>query len=231
MVAGRRADGPPGARLARLEPLAGLQPVLCVPATPLPTVTARQVLPAMVPHADAAANSARAALLVAALTRQSDLLMDATEDFLHQGYRAAAMPATTRLIAALRAAGLPAVVSGAGPAVLVLGMAGGPGPGAPRRSRVPTRRAGGCCRCAWMPPGPSSGTASGRRAPGRILPDTAIITVGNPGPDVRLHTPFSWGVRARPGREPAARAGGAGGPVKVASDRAARTRAAQGEHL
>jgi homoserine kinase len=122
-------DGPPGARVARLEPLAGIEPVLCVPATPLPTVTARQVLPAQVPHADAAANSARAALLVAALTSQSGLLMDATEDFLHQGYRAAAMPATARLIAALRAARLPAVVSGAGPSVLVLTVAGGPGAG------------------------------------------------------------------------------------------------------
>jgi homoserine kinase len=119
--------GSPGARLARLMPCRGLAPVLCVPATPLPTVTARQVLPPQVPHADAAANSARAALLVAALTGQPDLLMAGTEDFLHQGYRAASMPATARLIAALRAAGLPAVVSGAGPAVLVLAMDGSPG--------------------------------------------------------------------------------------------------------
>jgi homoserine kinase len=99
---------------------------------PLPTVAARQVLPPQVPHADAAANSARAALLVTALTSQPDLLMDATEDFLHQGYRAAAMPATARLVAALRAAGVPAVVSGAGPSVLALtvtGEAGGPGAG------------------------------------------------------------------------------------------------------
>ena len=123
--------GSAGARVARLAPLPGIAPVLCVPAEPLPTVTARQVLPPQVPHADAAANSARAALLVAALTSRPDLLMDATEDFLHQGYRAAAMPATARLIAALRAAGVPAVVSGAGPSVLALTVAGEPGaPGA-----------------------------------------------------------------------------------------------------
>ena len=123
--------GSAGARVARLAPLSGIAPVLCVPAEPLPTVTARQVLPPQVPHADAAANSARAALLVTALTSQPDLLMDATEDFLHQGYRAAAMPATARLIAALRAAGVPAVVSGAGPSVLALTVAGEPGgPGA-----------------------------------------------------------------------------------------------------
>jgi homoserine kinase len=115
------------ARVARLAPLPSIAPVLCMPATPLPTVAARQVLPPQVPHADAAANSARAALLVTALTGQPDLLMDATEDFLHQGYRAAAMPATARLIAALRAAGVPAVVSGAGPSVLALTVTGGPG--------------------------------------------------------------------------------------------------------
>jgi homoserine kinase len=119
--------GSAGARLARITPCRGLAPVLCVPATPLPTVTARQALPPQVPHADAAANAARAGLLVAALTGQPDLLMAGTEDFLHQGYRAAAMPATARLIAALRAAGLPAVVSGAGPSVLVLAMDDGPG--------------------------------------------------------------------------------------------------------
>jgi homoserine kinase len=125
--------GPGSARVARLAPLPGIAPVLCVPAEPLPTVTARQVLPPQVPHADAAANSARAALLVTALTSQPGLLLDATEDFLHQGYRAAAMPATARLIAALRAAGVPAVVSGAGPSVLALtvaGEAGATGPGA-----------------------------------------------------------------------------------------------------
>lgn len=124
--------GSAGARVARLAPLPSIAPVVCVPAMPLPTVAARQVLPPQVPHADAAANSARAALLVTALTSQPDLLMDATEDFLHQGYRAAAMPATARLVAALRAAGVPAVVSGAGPSVLALtvtGEAGGPGAG------------------------------------------------------------------------------------------------------
>ncbi len=113
-----------GTRLARLSPLAGLTPLICIPAVPLATKAARQVLPPTVPHADAAANSARAALLVAALTSDPELLLDATQDFLHQGYRAAAMPETMRLITRLRAAGIPAVVSGAGPAVLALVVAG-----------------------------------------------------------------------------------------------------------
>jgi homoserine kinase len=113
-----------GVASVRLSPLAGLAPVICVPSEPLATSAARQVLPRAVPHADAAANSARAALLVAALTDNGELLMDATQDFLHQRYREAAMPRTARLVAALRAAGVPAVVSGAGPSVLALTVTG-----------------------------------------------------------------------------------------------------------
>lgn len=113
-----------GARVARLRPLPGIAAVLCVPAAPMLTSAARAVLPAEVPHAVAAANSARAALLVAALTSDPGLLMDATEDFLHQGYRAPAMPATAALIGALRTACVPAVVSGAGPSVLAFTVAG-----------------------------------------------------------------------------------------------------------
>ncbi len=112
-----------GVRAIRLVPVAGLAPVLCIPAEPLPTVAARQALPAEVPHAIAADNAARAALLIAALTGRPDLLLAGTEDFLHQPYRAASMPATAALIDRLRAAGLAAAVSGAGPAVLVLTMA------------------------------------------------------------------------------------------------------------
>lgn len=109
---GQGAGAAQGARVARLTPLPGIGAVLCVPGTPVLTSAARAVLPPEVPHAAAAANSARAALLVAALTGRPELLMDATEDFLHQRYRAAAMPATATLIDALRAAGVPAVVSG-----------------------------------------------------------------------------------------------------------------------
>jgi homoserine kinase len=125
---------PAGAQSARLNPVAGLTPVLCVPAAPIATVEARQALPREVPHAQAAANAARAALLVAALTANPGLLMAGTEDFLHQPYRAPVMPATADLVSRLRAAGIPAVVSGAGPAVLALTVAGtGPGPEAVQR--------------------------------------------------------------------------------------------------
>jgi homoserine kinase len=94
--------------------------VALVPGTRLATERARGLLPEMVPHADAAANAGRAALLVAALTGAPDLLLDATEDRLHQSYREPAMPRSAALVAELRAAGVPAVVSGAGPTVLAL---------------------------------------------------------------------------------------------------------------
>jgi homoserine kinase len=87
------------------------------------THEARCALPAVVSHADAAANAARSALLLAGLTRDPSVLFDATEDFLHQRYRAAAMPETADLLGRLRRAGIAAVVSGAGPSVLALGLA------------------------------------------------------------------------------------------------------------
>ena len=122
--------GAPGPRLAALPVAEAIQPVVCVPAEPLSTEEARRALPAAVPHGEAAANAGRAALLVAALTRDPDLLFDATEDYLHQRYRAPVMPHTSDLVTRLRAAGVAAVVSGAGPAVLAFVVAGrGVGPG------------------------------------------------------------------------------------------------------
>ena len=91
------------------------------------TSVARGLLPGTVPHADAAANAGRAALLVAALSRQPELLLAATEDRLHQDYREPAMPESLALVRSLRSDGLPAVVSGAGPTVLVFTDAAGRG--------------------------------------------------------------------------------------------------------
>ncbi|MGC4111047.1 MAG: hypothetical protein QM747_11615 [Nocardioides sp.] len=99
----------------------GIRAVAFVPPTPLSTEVARGLLPASVPHADAAASAGRAALLVAALaTGWTAKLHDATRDWLHQEYRRPAMPETLDLVDALRLAGHAAVVSGAGPTVLVL---------------------------------------------------------------------------------------------------------------
>lgn len=106
------------ARAVRLPPDAGLHPVLYVPASTASTAEVRALLPATVPHTDATVNAGRAALLVHALRSAPGLLMAATEDRLHQAYRAPAMPRSAALVTALRAAGVPAVVSGAGPSVL-----------------------------------------------------------------------------------------------------------------
>ena len=95
-------------------------PVLLVPDWTLSTEVARGLLPDVVPHQDAAFNAGRSALLVHALAREPVLMFRATEDRLHQRQRAAAMPDTLALIDRLRAAGHAAVVSGAGPSVLVL---------------------------------------------------------------------------------------------------------------
>ena len=107
-----------GARATRLEPADGLRPVVFVPATKASTAAVRKLLPASVPHADAARTVGRAALLVHALSADPGLLFAATEDWLHQPYRAAAMPKSAELVETLRANGVPAVISGAGPTVL-----------------------------------------------------------------------------------------------------------------
>lgn len=90
-----------------------------VPPDAVSTEAARGLLPAEVSHTDAAANAGRAALLVAALTASPEHLLAATDDRLHQSYRASAMPASYSLVRALRARNVPAVISGAGPTVLV----------------------------------------------------------------------------------------------------------------
>jgi homoserine kinase len=125
--------------MVRLEPLAAITPVVCVAPAPARTDLARGLLPDVVPHRDAAANAERSALLIALFLNRSGFLdspvhaggeaapsafpdrlwLHATEDWLHQDYRASAMPETHDLVRRLRGAALPAVVSGAGPSVLV----------------------------------------------------------------------------------------------------------------
>lgn len=109
-----------GPRFKRLMVHRGVSPLVLVPTFTMSTELARSLQPKQVPHEDAVFNVSRSALLVAALTQSPELLFEATEDRLHQNYRGEAMPATRDLIGALREAGHAAVVSGAGPSVLVL---------------------------------------------------------------------------------------------------------------
>jgi homoserine kinase len=97
-----------------------IKALLLVPENQLSTAKARKLLPEKISHQDAVLNSARSALLVHALAERPDLLFTATEDLLHQKYREQAMPKTISLVEKLRGAGLAAVVSGAGPSVMVL---------------------------------------------------------------------------------------------------------------
>ena len=78
-------------------------PVALVPPFTASTELARGLLPDTVPHADAAFAAGRAALLVAALTGTPRRCSTATEDRLHQSYRAPAMPDSLRLVGRLRA--------------------------------------------------------------------------------------------------------------------------------
>lgn len=91
-----------------------------VPEVRLDTKTARGAIPQDIAHAVAAGNSARTGLLVHALTTDPSALLEATVDELHQEFRRAAYPESMDLVDSLRARGIPAVISGAGPTVLAL---------------------------------------------------------------------------------------------------------------
>lgn len=113
-----------GAQSVRHDVHASVIPITAVPAFQVPTSAARSALAPMVSREDASFNISRAALLVHALTSNPALLFAATEDRLHQDARRSVYPDSMHLVDALRAQGLPAVISGAGPTVLVFGSAG-----------------------------------------------------------------------------------------------------------
>ncbi|SHE23884.1 homoserine kinase [Actinomyces glycerinitolerans] len=119
-VAWIETDGTP--RAAPMPVDASLAVSLLVPpsTTRLSTEEARKVLPDSVPRADALFNTSRAAILMLALAGRPDLLMAGTEDRLHQEYRRGVLPASMAVMDSLREQGYPAVISGAGPTVLVL---------------------------------------------------------------------------------------------------------------
>ena len=95
-----------------------------VPSTEFSTSKARKMLPESIPHGDAVKNSSNVAVLVQALQNRPDLLLGATEDYIHQSYRKDAMPHSFALMTKLRNAGVAAFISGAGPTVLVLHTGG-----------------------------------------------------------------------------------------------------------
>ncbi len=110
-----------GPKHKKLSVHRGVSLVVAVPEdASMSTQLARSLQPETVPHQDAIFNLSRSALLIAAFIQSPELLFEATEDRLHQNYRASAMKDTDELLQKLRSQGYPAVVSGAGPSVLVL---------------------------------------------------------------------------------------------------------------
>ncbi len=109
------------ARVAAVPLDPELEVTLLIPQSTLRTSRARTALPRTVPHTDATITAGRAGLLTLALGGRRDLLFTATQDLLHQPYRGEVMPQSVQLLDQLRAAGVPAVISGAGPSLLVFG--------------------------------------------------------------------------------------------------------------
>lgn len=116
--------GEPGevGRAARFDVDPSIVPILVIPTLQASTTHARGALPPSVPYAQACFNVARSALLVHALTTDPDLLLEATDDRLHQQQRRAVYPASLDLVGVLRERGIPAAISGAGPAVIAFAV-------------------------------------------------------------------------------------------------------------
>ena len=111
----------------RLDPPAGLEALLVVPARALRTARARAALPVGVPMADAVFNVGRASLLVLGLAQGDlDLVARGLDDRLHQPRRASLYPRSMELVERARSLGaLGATISGAGPSVLVWARSAG----------------------------------------------------------------------------------------------------------
>lgn len=114
------ADDGSGTRTVRLRVHPDVVPVVFAPEAQLSTARARSVLPTQVLLPDAAADAGRVGLLVHALADDPSELLAGTRDWLHQEPRRGSYPESMGLVDTLRAAGHPAVISGAGPSVLVL---------------------------------------------------------------------------------------------------------------
>jgi len=116
-----RANDSSSVRATRIVPDPRVRVALAIPRDSLSTASARRTMPDAVPLIDAAFNVGRAAVLVAALSGEPELLMPATADRLHQEARRLLYPDSMALVDRLRADGTPSVISGAGPSVLAFG--------------------------------------------------------------------------------------------------------------
>jgi homoserine kinase len=117
-----RMSGASEAQIACIAPKGKWPLLLAVPDETLSTEEARRVLPSEYSRADAVTNVQNSMLLLAAFVQgRSDLLASALEDRMHQPYRAALCPLlpTLQELAGTGSGFLGAVLSGAGPSVLM----------------------------------------------------------------------------------------------------------------
>jgi len=167
------------AEAVRLEPPEALEVLVAVPEYELSTAKSRDVLPKQVDFADAAFNVGQSALLTAALaTGRLDLLGRAMRDRLHQPYRAKLVPGLeTVLREAQRPGALAAVLSGAGPAVLVLVDKGSRRRDELERFLRETMRPSGGCTMLWLKPCPrgAAGVALDEGHPDFQLPPDRLL--------------------------------------------------------
>lgn len=116
------SHGPSGLACARIDPAGGLAAVVVLGEAELPTAEARSALPAEVPHADAAANAGRAALVALGIALgEPHYLRSGLHDSIHEGYRAGLVPDLEAVRSLFSAVGTgPIVLSGAGPTMVAL---------------------------------------------------------------------------------------------------------------
>lgn len=109
-------------RRVRIDPACGLAAVVVTSCAPLATERSRSLLPAVVPHADAAFTAGRAGLLIAGVALgDREAVRSGLADRLHEPYRASAVTDLEQVRTTLVAAGADgAVLSGAGPTVIGL---------------------------------------------------------------------------------------------------------------
>jgi homoserine kinase len=119
------ADG--GLVVRRVNPAPTLRPAVLVPTNRQATTSARAVLPDALPRREVAIQAARSGHVLAALSGVWPVAVGATGDLLHEPARFAAMPASGEVVRQLRASGVHAWLSGAGPSVAV--ALDGPGEG------------------------------------------------------------------------------------------------------
>jgi homoserine kinase len=105
-------------RIARIADTLPLTPVALVPRERTSTEASRRSLPSVVPHAEAAVNAGRAALLGAgAASADTELFAAALDDRLHEPYRASPLLEAVRSDPPAGSRG--STLSGSGPTVIV----------------------------------------------------------------------------------------------------------------